>query len=199
MHSSVGAWPEALALYAGPTDLSGRCRVLDVGMGIAANSLALIERWQELGARHPLEILSLENQPEGLRCALAQAGSFAWIDRNRELLETLLRERSVTRGGLSWSLWEGDLREFAQAGFGADVIYFDMYAPSVCPELWSPAVFSELRRAGAPEHRLLTYSSARRVREALREAGYAVEPGPSTPLKRDTTVAIYSETGLSAN
>lgn len=191
MHSSVGAWNEALALYAGPTDLSGPCRVLDVGMGIAANSLALIERWLSEGSPHELTILSLENQPAGLRSALEQPGKFAWVDRNRPLLERLLLHREIRQGKLSWELWEGDVCEFSRPDFGAEVIYFDMYAPKSCPELWTPEVFARMRQAGATRHGLLTYSAARAVRQSLREAGYQVGAGPSTRLKRDTTAATY--------
>lgn len=189
MHSSMGAWNEAHALYVGPTEISGPLAVLDVGLGIAANSLALVERWRTEGATHPLRILSIENRTAGLRAALADTARFPWVARNRAVMESLLESGEAREAGLLWELWHGDVREFSRPEFGAQVIYFDMYAPKVDPSLWSEAVFREMGRAGAPSHRLLTYSYTRTVRDALAAAGYAVSKGPSTPLKRDTTIA----------
>ena len=61
-----------------------------------------------------------------------------------------------------------------------DVIYFDAFAPTDQPELWTEAVFANLYNHLNPHGVLVTYSSKGSVRRALQAAGFTVEkiPGP---------------------
>ncbi len=56
-----------------------------------------------------------------------------------------------------------------------DVIYFDAFAPSVQPELWTESVFCKMYDALAPGGILVTYSAAGPVKAAMRAAGFTLE------------------------
>ncbi len=61
-----------------------------------------------------------------------------------------------------------------------DLIYFDAFAPTVQPELWSQEVFEKLFRACVAGARIVTYCAKGEVRRKLQRAGFRVErlPGP---------------------
>lgn len=61
------------------------------------------------------------------------------------------------------------------------LMYYDAFAPSAQPELWTEAVFKKLRTLLQPNGLLVTYCAKGNVRRALLTAGFRVErlPGPA--------------------
>jgi tRNA U34 5-methylaminomethyl-2-thiouridine-forming methyltransferase MnmC len=61
-----------------------------------------------------------------------------------------------------------------------NIVYFDAFAPTVQPELWTTPVFASLYERMAVNGILTTYSSKADVRRAMEEAGFSIEkiPGP---------------------
>jgi tRNA U34 5-methylaminomethyl-2-thiouridine-forming methyltransferase MnmC len=57
----------------------------------------------------------------------------------------------------------------------SDLIYFDAFAPTVQPELWSEGIFAKLFASISPNGALVTYSAKGTVKSALRTAGFEVE------------------------
>jgi ADP-ribose pyrophosphatase YjhB (NUDIX family) len=66
-----------------------------------------------------------------------------------------------------------------------DVIFFDAFAPSAQPELWSVPVMDRLRCALRPGGWLVTYCAKGDVRRTLEAAGFQVERLPGPPGKRE--------------
>jgi queuine tRNA-ribosyltransferase len=199
MHSQIGPWEEANAVYIAQSELNARVEewvIYDVGMGIAANALAAFER---LGDGQPARIVSFEKYPEALRQALRSPEVFQFLVPYRERIEKLLEAGQWQSAGSYWNLITGDFREAEITALPlADRIYFDFYAPSVCPELWTPEVFSKLLPKTKNDGLLITYSSTKAVRVALLRAGYFVGQGASTSMKKETTVASRSLSVLKA-
>ncbi|MFC0773707.1 tRNA (5-methylaminomethyl-2-thiouridine)(34)-methyltransferase MnmD [Terrimonas alba] len=65
------------------------------------------------------------------------------------------------------------------------LIYFDAFAPSAQPELWTKEVFEKLVRMMHPGGVLITYCSKGDVRRAMQAAGFIVEKIPGPPGKRE--------------
>lgn len=65
------------------------------------------------------------------------------------------------------------------------VIYFDAFAPTAQPELWTKEVFEKLFNMLHPDGLLLTYCSKGDVRRAMLAAGFSVEKIPGPPGKRE--------------
>jgi tRNA U34 5-methylaminomethyl-2-thiouridine-forming methyltransferase MnmC len=66
-----------------------------------------------------------------------------------------------------------------------DIIYFDAFAPSAQPELWTEAIFTRLYNALHPGGVLVTYCSKGSVRRALQGAGFRVSKLAGPPGKRE--------------
>lgn len=62
-----------------------------------------------------------------------------------------------------------------------NLVYYDAFAPTVQPELWTTEIFKKLFNCMEPGGVLVTYCSKGAVRRALTEAGFSVEniPGPA--------------------
>jgi tRNA U34 5-methylaminomethyl-2-thiouridine-forming methyltransferase MnmC len=186
MHSQVGPWREANQVYVEQSDLSSGTDpfvLYDVGMGTAANALALIARWDRA---RPLRIVSFEKFPESLEMALSLESEFDFLKPWAGVLRELLDKRQVHHENIGWNLVTED---FLQCDFSRlprpDLVYFDFYSPAVCPELWTTEVFSRVRDA----RRLVTYASNKSVRVAMLLAGLYVGKGRSTSMKLETTIA----------
>lgn len=224
MHSVIGAWEEALLLYVQQSALrerflaqspedSGAVVVLDVGMGIAANALCAIECRAKLNQDapsaptplRPLQVLSFEHDLRGIELALQNPEAFPFLDRHREKVEALLKEHrwKSQDGSIEWKLFPGDFFQNIRPEMAPEVVFYDFYAPSSCPHLWSVESLTQVRKLGA--HRearglrmdLFTYSAATPIRAALVLAGFWVGYGTRTPSKAETTLASTSLKALS--
>lgn len=80
--------------------------------------------------------------------------------------------------------WEVDLADFA-AESAFDLVFFDAFAPTSQPELWSEAVFAKVFAACKPGAILTTYCAKGSVRRAMLSAGFVVEKVPGPPGKRE--------------
>jgi len=66
-----------------------------------------------------------------------------------------------------------------------DLIYYDAFAPSAQPELWTKEVFQKLYTMLSPNGILVTYCSKGDVRRAMIAAGFTVKKLPGPPGKRE--------------
>jgi len=71
-----------------------------------------------------------------------------------------------------------------------DIIYFDAFAPSKQPELWTKSIFEHcyqfLNKGGV----LVTYSAKGQLKRDLKSIGFEVEPLPGPPGKFEITRAV---------
>ena len=66
-----------------------------------------------------------------------------------------------------------------------NITYFDAFAPSAQPELWTEEIFRSLFSMLEPGGVLVTYCSKGDVRRAMKSAGLEVEKIPGPPGKRE--------------
>jgi queuine tRNA-ribosyltransferase len=174
--------------------------VYDLGLGIAANALASIERRLNLGSAgdgptsaRRLRIISFENDLSGLELMLRSDAAFPLFARFRPAVETLIREGSWrdSLGQIEWQLRPGDFLSDRLEGLPPpEALFFDFYSPKATPALWGLGSFQKLRvKAGDLPCTLTTYSAATRIRSALLLAGFFVGYGDATSAKQETTVA----------
>jgi tRNA U34 5-methylaminomethyl-2-thiouridine-forming methyltransferase MnmC len=67
----------------------------------------------------------------------------------------------------------------------ADLIYYDAFAPSAQPELWTEEIFRKLFSMLSNGGILVTYCSKGDVRRAMKGAGFRVEKLPGPKWKRE--------------
>jgi tRNA U34 5-methylaminomethyl-2-thiouridine-forming methyltransferase MnmC len=71
-----------------------------------------------------------------------------------------------------------------------DIVFYDAFAYSVQPELWSEAIFNKLYQHLNVGGILVTYSSKSLVRKAMQAAGFKVEKLPGPKGKSEIVRAI---------
>ncbi len=201
MHPGVGPEEEAARLYLrqplslGLEAKEGPLKVLDVGLGAAANAAAWLN-WAAKSARG-LELVSLEKDRAPLKLALGDPEGFAFLGPWADAAEALLEHGRWEQGRIRWTLLEGDARQtLASAGAGFDLVMQDPFSPESEPELWTPAWFRQLREACAPTAWLATYSSATPVRVGLLLGGWFIAAGVSSGARPETTVAGTTRAAL---
>ncbi|AWV99968.1 tRNA (5-methylaminomethyl-2-thiouridine)(34)-methyltransferase MnmD [Arcticibacterium luteifluviistationis] len=71
-----------------------------------------------------------------------------------------------------------------------NLVYFDAFAPSSQPELWTTEIFQRIADLMEKDGILVTYCSKSYVQRNLRAAGFTVEKHPGPPRKREVLRAI---------
>jgi hypothetical protein len=197
-HPGIGPMREAAVLHVAQQRLEERLRgrerfvIWDVGLGAAANALAIVEAlvaMEDQGTR--VELRSFDRTLEPLRFALGHAEELGYPERWSEEIGELLEKGSVEIGRIPWSIEGGDFRERVAEceGPGPDGVIFDPYSPTANPGMWTQEVFGAIRRRAGGDCILTTYSRSTAIRARLLLAGWCVGRGAATGEKNETTVA----------
>lgn len=192
-HSVHGAWTETqhvfgemgLKPWLDEALIGGETRpveVLEVGFGTGLNALCAMN----LAAASTRSVHMLSLEPEPLAWPEVEPLGF---DELTGVASHLLRQMHETG--------QVEVPRFSLARVNAkveeailderrfDVIFFDAFAPSAQPELWSVPVMDRLRCALRPGGWLVTYCAKGDVRRTLEAAGFQVERLPGPPGKRE--------------
>lgn len=207
MHNPVGPWIEANTLYVQQSRLERRLSeglskelvIFDVGLGAAANALAVLHCARKLGSqRRPLRLVSFERDLELLKFALQHAAEFAHFGGYEVAVQSLLDHGKWEEKGLIWELRSGDfLQRIECEPHFANIIFYDPYSFKKNPEMWLPDVFRKVHAKCAADGILYTYSRATPIRVGLLLAGFFVGAGVASGPKDETTQASVSLAQLS--
>jgi len=224
MHPGLGPQAEAELLYVQQLRIRERMRegdgefvVWDVGLGAAANAIAVLRATRDIA--RPLRLVSFDNTREPLEFALTKVEALDYFQGYETTVETLLQRRSVTfQNGRSEVTWQFHLGDFpsllARSSRGDEAqtktgnspepphvgcykspaphaILFDAFSPAKNPAMWTLPLFTNLFRALDPARpcNLTTYSRSTMLRVTMLLAGFFVGRGVATGLKEETTVA----------
>jgi tRNA U34 5-methylaminomethyl-2-thiouridine-forming methyltransferase MnmC len=201
-HSSAGAETEAFELYVRASGYLERLEsglpltILDVGLGLSYNAMATIDAWLRCSQAGDLDIVSLEWSKD-LVVALVN-GSAPWaIDWSlaRKKMTTSLKEREPdffyneykhpeTGSICRWTILVGDARKtILSLSAKFNYIWQDPFSPEKNPDMWNGLWFSAVKQVAAEDVVMMSYSVARKVRDALNEAGWQCERF-KTPVKQ---------------
>jgi tRNA U34 5-methylaminomethyl-2-thiouridine-forming methyltransferase MnmC len=197
-HSVHGAIQESLHVFieAGFNKIAPDLRHIDIfemGFGTGLNALLTLIEAEKIalpGSYTAVELFPLEqqqlqvlnyceqlNRPE-LQTVFDQLHHSKWEHRVAIRPHfTLLKSRS-------------DLLSFINPSTPFHLIYFDAFAPSAQPELWTTAAFQKMYELLLPGGLLVTYCSKGDVRRAMQAAGFRVEKIPGPPGKREMVRAM---------
>jgi tRNA U34 5-methylaminomethyl-2-thiouridine-forming methyltransferase MnmC len=195
-HPVIGPMAEARALHVEGARLRERLAAMneafvvwDVGLGAAANALAVIE---EAGGKL-VELHSFDRTTAPLAFALKHADELVYLAPHRRAVEALLATGHATAGTVEWSFHPGD---FAETLNSADApaphaILYDPYSPATNPDMWTLEHFTNLHARLDPARSCLltNYTRSTAVRVTLLLAGFFVGYGPATGEKIETTIA----------
>jgi tRNA U34 5-methylaminomethyl-2-thiouridine-forming methyltransferase MnmC len=204
-HPVVGPVAEAEALYVIQLRLrerlhnhSGEFVIWDVGLGAAANALAVLRAAREIACK--IRLVSFDHTIEPLEFALKHAADLGYFGGYEKHLEEFLREHRVkfqdSAQSVNWELHLGDFPTLlAQSGSKQfpkpHAILFDAFSPAKNPVMWTLPLFTNLFQLLDPQRpcALPTYSRSTILRVTLLLAGFFVGVGHATGEKEETTIA----------
>ncbi len=115
---------------------------------------------------------------------LNYTGTLGHADLFQQLHQCKWNEVVMLNGFFTIQKIETDLTVFSSSR-QYDLIYYDAFAPSAQPELWTKEVFQKLYGMLNNKGVLVTYCSKGDVRRAMITAGFAVKKLPGPPGKRE--------------
>ncbi|MDZ7847077.1 MAG: tRNA (5-methylaminomethyl-2-thiouridine)(34)-methyltransferase MnmD [Owenweeksia sp.] len=201
-HSVHGALQESQHVFiaAGLQPLIEKSKslsLLEVGLGTGLNAWLTLQQAEK--AAISINYHALEKYPVTAR---------EWQQLNYQQLGKTKMDATEYLSKIHEARWESwqsitphfklykqqvDLRQFA-ASASYQLIYFDAFAPSAQPELWTAPVFERLYNSLKPNGCLVTYCVKGEVRRNMKAAGFRVKknslahrverngPGLETPL-----------------
>lgn len=197
-HPVVGPMEEARKLHVIQHRLEERVTcspliVWDVGLGAAANTVALLEALLS-GKKHPkAEIHSFDSTLAPLEFALRNSDSLTYLKPWTTLITQLVENSVAVTENVTWHFHRGDFQEFARKSPAPlpHAVLYDPYSPASNPGMWTLEHFSHLYKTlskGGPAT-LTSYTRSTTVRVTLLLAGFAVGRGVATGEKEETTIA----------
>ena len=195
-HPVIGPMAEARALHVRGQRLAERAAeavktfiVWDVGLGAAANAVAVLEAC----ADRRMEIHSFDRASAPLAFALRHAEELGYLAPFRAVIETLLAEGHARVGKIEWHFHSGD---FSETMHRAEIpaphaVLYDPYSPAKNAGLWTLEHFTRLHARLDPARPCLltNYTRSTAVRVTLLLAGFFVGRGHATGEKDQTTIA----------
>ena len=195
-HPVIGPMAEARALHVTQQQLVERAAatpdrfvVWDVGLGAAANAVAVLEAFWNVRGSGAVELHSFDLTLAPLRFAFDHAEALEYLPPWREAMEALLSRGEATRGCVRWLLHVGDFRAVNIAAAAPHAVLYDPYSPRANPELWTLDHFTALFARLGPHCLLSNYTRSTGVRVTLLLAGFFVGRGGATGEKDETTLA----------
>ena len=204
-HPVIGPAAEAEALYVRQLGLRERLRqqsgefvIWDVGLGAAANPIAVVSAASDLPV--VCHIVSFDHTLEPLEFALRHTQHLPYLAGWESRLANLLRDHRVAfRLGALEVFWEVCPADFptllaqpaAQALPKPHAILFDAFSPAKNPAMWTLPLFAALFQLLDPARpcAMPTYSRSTLLRVTLLLAGFFVGVGHATGEKEETTIA----------
>ena len=177
-----------------------RWRILETGFGLGLNFLVAWAAWRA-DAQRPqrLHFVSCEAWPVSAEDLLRAAPPDAQLQALAATLAARFHglvpgvHRLAFEGGrVLLTLLVGDAQTMLKAQRPqADSVFLDGFAPRLNPDVWSPHTLKAVARCCRRGTRLATWSTARSVRDALTQCGFAVQKVAGVPPKRENLHAVY--------
>ena len=185
-----------------PANWAGRrtFTIVETGFGLGINFLATWQAWREDPARpQRLHYVSIEKHPfcrDDLVALHRRYAEFPALAAQLHAAWPLplagTHRLHFDDEGVTLTLVFDDVAHaLPRLRGGADAFYLDGFSPQKNPDMWSPRVMQALARLARNDATLATYTTARTVKDALAQAGFAVERRRGFGRKRDMLCARY--------
>jgi tRNA U34 5-methylaminomethyl-2-thiouridine-forming methyltransferase MnmC len=160
-------------------------RILEVGLGTALNARLTFDQAQQNGITITYD--ALEKFP--LTKEEIEAVGFQGMSKEAPFLTATPGAVTQITEQFTFRLLVEDVKNFEGEQGSYDLIYFDAFAPSAQPDLWTDAIFENMFRLLKPGGALVTYCAKGVVKRSMKAAGFEVEALPGPPRKREMTRA----------
>ncbi len=193
MHSLSGAYREALYMHVLPSrvlEKEGTVCVLDVGLGLGYNVLALLYEARKRNDNAFYHIVSFEKNP-AIPCTMETIMFHDDRDELYKLIRKAAIEKEVTTAWYNHVVLYGDARKLiaSMPEDYFDAVFHDPFSPAKNPELWTVDFFKKIYHVCRDDGIVTTYSAAFHIRAAMHQAGFRVGIGPQVGRKKEGTIA----------
>lgn len=199
-HSVHGAIQESMHVFinagfnyrAGHSNISDQLSILEIGFGTGLNALLTAIEAEKTGKS--IYYAALEPSPlnNDEILSLNYCELLGRLDLQKDFIKMhdckWNKGIAVTENLLIYKS-NNTLQTFEHAT-QFHLIYFDAFAPSAQPELWTLEVFRKLYNLLLTDGVLVTYCSKGDVRRTMQAEGFAVEKIPGPPGKREMLRAM---------
>ena len=187
-HSIHGALTESQHVFieAGLKSIgTSNVRILEVGLGTALNARLTLDQAQQDGLTIAYDAL------EKFPLTKEEVATIGLHGMNKEATFLSAKPGAVTQitEQFTFRLLVEDVKTFKGEQDSYDLIYFDAFAPSAQPDLWTDVVFENMYSLLKPGSALVTYCARGAVKRSMKAAGFEVEALPGPPRKREMTRA----------
>lgn len=196
-HSKYGAVQETKHVFidAGlrlKAILKSDIKILDIGFGTGLNALMTLLEAQKRNLK--IQYTAVEAYPISLETAQQLNYHETLSDENVQSVFLKLHQSdwdTKTQVNDNFTLLKLNKRfENLQLSPQFDIVYFDAFAPSAQPELWTADILKIMYDSLLPDGILTTYCAKGDVKRALKSIGFKVEKLQGPPGKREMTRAI---------
>lgn len=190
-HSMHGAMQESMHVFieAGLHLFKdkGKANILEIGLGTGLNALLTALEAEKLNLS--IDYTALEKYPLSMDEMLQlNYGELLEGTETKRLLTELHQlkwgEKLELSSGFLLQKLEMDFKDYQEKD-EHDLIYFDAFAPSAQPDLWTVDIFTSMYNSLKPGGTLVTYCVKGHVRRNMKSAGFEVEKIPGPPGKRE--------------
>ena len=195
-HSVHGALGESLHVYINnglkrvPTELK-TINILEIGFGTGLNALLSIDHQ---APDTNINYYSIEAFPLSEVLLNSYYQGFSEKPKSLEALIKLIHSQGLQTINehfefklIESKLEDLQLQEYSFPAF--DLVYFDAFAPSKQPEMWSFEILKKVSDSMAENGLFVSYCSQGQFKRNLKELGFEIECPPGPFGKREITVA----------
>ena len=144
-------------------------RILEVGLGTALNARLTFDQAQQNGITITYDAL------EKFPLTKEEVATIGLHGMNKEATFLSAKPGAVTQitEQFTFRLLVEDVKNFEGEQGSYDLIYFDAFAPSAQPDLWTDAVFENMYGLLKPGGALVTYCAKGAVKRSMKAAGWS--------------------------
>ncbi len=192
----------------------GEFNIGELGFGTGLNYFVSLDLWKSLAAVPNVTFLSLEKYPLDQEILRQMRESFPVIETwSESMLEEYEKKKTFYRSQADENLPEclciesrhpSNERKFILKLYFGDItqtlnrfpapihcFYLDGFAPKKNPEMWTEAVFSQIRRISEPATTFATFTAAGFVKRNLHAMGFSVQKVRGFGRKREMLVGTF--------
>ena len=163
-------------------------RILEVGFGTGLNAFLTLLHAVQHGVQVVYESWEKFPLPAEIISQLNYAEILGNINAFNDIHQAAWNTPVLIQSGFTLLKRHGDiLNEPILSSF--DIVYYDAFAPSKQPDMWTKEILRAIKEIMAPGGVLVTYCAKGQVKRDLASLGLVVEALPGPPGKKEMTRA----------
>jgi tRNA U34 5-methylaminomethyl-2-thiouridine-forming methyltransferase MnmC len=197
-HSTHGALTEALHIYikhgvASISSFQKEINIFEMGFGTGLNAILTLDHIKSTNSN--INYHTIEKYP----VSKEELEALNYISKNnltdlKPAFEALHTSEFNTQSNItpsfSFMKYNLDIKDFSITHDFFHIIYFDAFAPSHQPDLWTQPLLKKMYDALKPNGFLITYCAQGEFKRTLKSIGFEIIALDGPPGKREITKAI---------